>query len=286
MKYTIEGFSQEYACSLKKETKDGKNIRIECVDLVILRWFVDFYPKMRKMVVNGKEYAFLNHAYLEEELPLLQISKRAFAERMRKMAELGVLDYTLLKEGGTFPLYTFGGNYINLVDFRPREDDKPQGDDVPTSEGVTFQRDPGIRSDVTPGDVPTSDKNPSIIYPSIMDSSIKHPYQEYVDRYHSICHNLPKIVSLNEQRKKAIDTFAGQFTFDQFDEICRRANVSDFLTGKTSKPGWRADFEFLLRPKQAVRILEGGYDNAQQPETAPIQSGWDYIEAVARGEIE
>ena len=44
MKYTIEGFSQEYACSLRKEV-DGKTIKLDCTDLVILRWFVDFYPK-------------------------------------------------------------------------------------------------------------------------------------------------------------------------------------------------------------------------------------------------
>lgn len=286
MKYTIEGFSQEYACSLRKTKEDGKIIKIECTDLVILRWFVDFYPKMKKMIVNGREYAFLNHGYLEDELPLLEISKRAFCERMKKMAELGVLDYTLLKEGGTFPLYTFGANYINLVDYRANNNEIPQGGDVPTSEGVTSQRNPGVRSDVTPGDVPTSDKNPSINNPSIKDSSIKHTYPEYVDRYHSICTNLPRVIVINDQRKEAIRKFAEQFTFDQFDEICRRANVSNFLIGKTSRAGWKADFEFLLRPKQAVRILEGGYDNAQQTETAPIQNGWDYIEAVARGEIE
>ena len=44
MRYTIEGFSQEYACSLRKEV-DGKTIKLDCTDLVILRWFVDFYPK-------------------------------------------------------------------------------------------------------------------------------------------------------------------------------------------------------------------------------------------------
>lgn len=265
MKYTIEGFSQEYACSLKKEIEEKgklKTIKIDCTDLVILRWFVDFYPKMKKMIVSGREYAFLSHGYLEDELPLLDISKRAFCERMKKMAELGVLDHTLLKEGGTFPLYTFGENYINLVDFRKENTENPQRGDVPTPEGDTFQRDPGVRSDVTPGDVPTLDKNPSTIYPSSKDSSIKYPYQEYVDRYHSICTNLPRVVVLSEQRKEAVRKFAAQFTFDQFDEICRKANCSDFLIGKSSKNGWKANFEFLLRPAQAVKILEGSYDDA------------------------
>ena len=55
MKYTIEGFSQQFASTLKKKIiKNNKEveIKIDCTDLVILRWFVDFYPNMKKMVVE------------------------------------------------------------------------------------------------------------------------------------------------------------------------------------------------------------------------------------------
>ena len=45
MKYTIEGFSQAYAATLK----DEKN-RIDCTDLVILRWFIDFQAQGRYML--------------------------------------------------------------------------------------------------------------------------------------------------------------------------------------------------------------------------------------------
>ena len=80
MKWVIEGFSQEYAMTLKKvvPTKGSKDklIKIDCTDLVILRWFVDFYPNMRKMTVDGKEYAWLAHNKMLADLPLLDISKR------------------------------------------------------------------------------------------------------------------------------------------------------------------------------------------------------------------
>ncbi len=119
MKYTIEGFSQEYALTLKKSvpTKDGKEkvIKIDFTDFVILRWFVDFYPNMRKMTVNGKEYAWLSHKKMLMDLPLLDISKRACIERMQKLVEFEILDYQFIKDGGTFSLYTFGKNYINMV---------------------------------------------------------------------------------------------------------------------------------------------------------------------------
>lgn len=118
MKYTIEGFSQEYAISLRKMIfKRNKNveIKIDCTDLVILRWFVDFYPNMKKIIVDGREYAWLTHKKLLEDLPLIDISKNAFIERMQKLVTFEVLDYKFIKDGGTFSLYTFGKNYENLI---------------------------------------------------------------------------------------------------------------------------------------------------------------------------
>lgn len=118
MKFTIEGFSQEFALTLKKtvQSKKGeKTIKIDCTDLVILRWLVDFYPNMKKMHVDGREYVWLTHKKLLEDLPLLDITKRACIERMQKLVAFEILDYKLLKEGGTFSLYAFGENYIKLV---------------------------------------------------------------------------------------------------------------------------------------------------------------------------
>lgn len=120
MKSTISGFNQEYALTLKKQvpadkTGKTKTIQIDCTDLVVLRWLVDFYPSMKKMYVDGKEYVWLTHKKLMEDIPLLDISQKACVERMKKLVEFGILDYKFLKQGGTFSLYAFGPNYINLV---------------------------------------------------------------------------------------------------------------------------------------------------------------------------
>ena len=119
MKSTIAGFNQEYALSLKKAVpgKGGKEktIRIDCTDLIILRWLVDFFPSMTKKVIDGKEYAWLTHKKLLEDLPLLNIEKRAAMERMQKLVELEILEYRLVQKGGTFSYFAFGKNYINLV---------------------------------------------------------------------------------------------------------------------------------------------------------------------------
>ena len=142
MRYTIEGFSQEYAITLKKKViKRNKEIeiKIDCTDLVILRWFVDFYPKMKKMILDGKEYAWLTHKKIVEDLPLIDISKEAFNERMKKLVEFNILGYQFIKEGGSFSLYCFGDNYINLVSKQEGVCSNTYGVDVQTHTGVSVQ---------------------------------------------------------------------------------------------------------------------------------------------------
>lgn len=171
MKYTIEGFSQAYAMTLKKEVVVNgktKTIKIDCTDLVILRWFVDFYPNMKKIDVDGVQYAWLTHKKLLTDLPLIDISKRAFIERMQKLVEFGILSYKLLKEGGTFSLYGFGENYKNLIN----DDTKIDGVCAQPDTGYTFEQHRGIRSNYIGGDVQTYNKDTSINDTSINDSSI------------------------------------------------------------------------------------------------------------------
>lgn len=200
MRYTIEGFSQEYAMTLKKAVpiKDKeKTIQIDCTDLVILRWFVDFYPNMKKMSVDGKEYAWLTHKKLLADLPLLDITKRACIERMQKLVEFEILDYRLVKEGGTFSLYTFGKNYINLV----RSNDT--GD-------MQLNNTEGVRSNDIGGSVQPGNKDNSISYPSIKNPSIKNRR----DRKPFIPPTLEDVEKYCKERNNGVD--AKKF-FDYFD---------------------------------------------------------------------
>ena len=200
MRYTIEGFSQEYAMTLKKAVpiKDKqKTIQIDCTDLVILRWFVDFYPNMKKMTVDGREYAWLTHKKLLADLPLLDITKRACIERMQKLVEFGILDYKLIKDGGTFSLYTFGKNYINLV----RSND---------AEGVQSNGIGGMRSTDTGGSGQTDNKDSSISYPSIKDSSTKNKR----GKKPFVPPTLEEVEAYCKERKNNVD--AKKF-FDYFD---------------------------------------------------------------------
>jgi hypothetical protein len=55
---------------------------------------------------------------------------------------------------------------------------------------------------------------------------------------------------------------------DKIKEMFKLAEQSDFLGGKNDR-GFKADFTWLLDPTNAVKVLEGRYDNrAAPPKTA------------------
>lgn len=146
MKYTIEGFSQEEATKLQKtiiENDKTKTISLDCTDLVLLRWFVDFFPSMMKVTIDGIQYAWVNYQAVLDDMPLLGLGKRSLFDRLRKMSQLGVLKHKTVRSGGTFSYYGFGGNYNLLV--RKHNADHMQNNADPmkqTSEGyeANFRR--------------------------------------------------------------------------------------------------------------------------------------------------
>lgn len=86
-------------------------------------------------------------------------------------------------------------------------------------------------------------------------------YDWWQNTYNRICTDLPKVKLMTEGRKRSVRIFLKQFTAGQFEEICGIASASDFLSGRIPGNAWKANFDFLVRPSAAVKVLEGAYDN-------------------------
>lgn len=97
------------------------------------------------------------------------------------------------------------------------------------------------------------------------NSYYKNDYELFVETYNTQCFNLSSVYKLTEKRKKAIASFLKQMTFEDFKNACIKANNNDFLTGKNER-GWKADFDFIIKPDNAAKIIEGRYDS-QSPQT-------------------
>lgn len=89
----------------------------------------------------------------------------------------------------------------------------------------------------------------------------KVDFKWYQNTYNDCCTDLPKVKLLTEARKDAVRRFRKQFTDEQFAEICEKAAASDFLSGRGAGSTWKASFDFLIKPSNAVKVLDGNYDN-------------------------
>ena len=118
MKYTLEGFSQEAALSMQSTITDKgrtKTIKLDLIDLAIIRWIIDFYPNMKKTIIEDTEYVWLDYAAFVEDMPLLGLSNQSLYKRCMKMVQLGVLKHKTVRSKGTFSYYAFGPEYPRLV---------------------------------------------------------------------------------------------------------------------------------------------------------------------------
>jgi hypothetical protein len=100
----------------------------------------------------------------------------------------------------------------------------------------------------------------SIILKEESEGKILIDYQFIIDNYHSLCPNMRKVVQINDFRKGLINARFGENGMDKIISVIRTAGESDFLNGKNDK-AWKADFEWIMRPQNFLKILEGKYEN-------------------------
>jgi hypothetical protein len=155
VKYTILGFNQEKALELGFDVDD----------LLIIRWFVDFYSssKMIKMNVGDKTYAWVNYSRVIEDIPILNMKKDTLSRRMKKICETGIMKHETLKQGGTFSLYKLTDKYNQLIS----TDKKTEGTDKKTEGTEKIPEGYGKNSQ------PVTDKNPEQNINLLNNNSIK-----------------------------------------------------------------------------------------------------------------
>lgn len=180
MKYTIFGFSQEQVLNLRDEHQS-----IDERDLMILRWFMDFYfGGMEKRVIDGVEYGWVSASYVCDELPIMHLNPEAVRRRLKKLVKFGLLYHQKVKnsEVGTRAYYRPTEQAVQL-----------QSDTGTTSKcdgGTTSKCDGGTTSKCYPVPLQSSNKDSSISDPSTINPSIKcdrpsqkretrHKYGEY-----------------------------------------------------------------------------------------------------------
>lgn len=65
---------------------------------------------------------------------------------------------------------------------------------------------------------------------------------------------------MTESRKKAVDDAAEILGNTTFEELFKRVQSSDFLSGNNGK-WYGCNFDWILKPENLKKILSGAYDN-------------------------
>jgi len=87
------------------------------------------------------------------------------------------------------------------------------------------------------------------------------PYQKIVDLFNKCCPSLPAVQSIaNDSRRKRLKAAHDALGMDGLEAFFRRVEASDFLAGRTKEQA-RFGIDWITKPGNFVKILEGNYDN-------------------------
>lgn len=283
MKYTLEGFSQEAALSMQATITEGghtKIIKLDLIDLTIIRWLVDFYPNMKKVLIEGTEYVWLDYSTFVEDMPLLSLSNQSLYKRCMKMVRLGILKHKTVRSKGTFSYYAFGPEYSRLVGGYNRAAQAPAATQAPA-------QDPwGNTTNATTGQfqTPTYESQPLLAEPEPKPQPKKprksKSFDNIIDAYTSdpTTKKLLRQWLQNRKAKRAAMTDGAiQGNLDKLDKLAQesRMNVNDYLSEVICR-GWGSFFAIN-------NYQRTGY---QKPQQQPQQPSWTPTEEERRQQEE
>ncbi len=91
-----------------------------------------------------------------------------------------------------------------------------------------------------------------------------------VELWNKMCGELPKVIAVNDERMRHLRSRRqDSFWVANLESAIKRIMASDFCKGKNDR-GWKADFDWILQPNTAAKIMEGKYDNRKP--TKPVCS--------------
>lgn len=98
----------------------------------------------------------------------------------------------------------------------------------------------------------------------------KPPFSVLLNLYHEFCKELNPVEELTPARKQVLGArWDKRPTVDFWEKYFKRVSASDFLCGRAPPgPGrstpFKADFEWIIKQENFIKILEGRYDNRDE----------------------
>lgn len=104
--------------------------------------------------------------------------------------------------------------------------------------------------------------------------AVRTPHKKIMELFNKTCTSFPQIQSIEGQRRLHVAThWKKHQSLDFFETLFKKAEASDFLTGRSG--AWKANFDWIIKPSNVPKILEGNYDNKTAPKKEFEQSSFD-----------
>lgn len=108
-------------------------------------------------------------------------------------------------------------------------------------------------------------------------------YQSVIDEFNSVCSSLSKVRLISDTRKAAIrnrkkDLDNLNMSFKEYFEIVKSR---DFLNGDNGR-GWKADFDWIMKSQNFIKIVEGTYKNSKPKDKLQSKPSYDLDEIKRR----
>ncbi|MCI1930504.1 MAG: hypothetical protein LKJ13_02280 [Clostridia bacterium] len=95
------------------------------------------------------------------------------------------------------------------------------------------------------------------------------------DYFNQYCTSFPKVTEMTKQRKEHIRDFLKNHSEADLYKLFDTAQESDFLTG--TNRSWKANFDWIIKPENAIKIFEGNYQNKQDKKVTTGNSNLDVL---------
>jgi len=96
--------------------------------------------------------------------------------------------------------------------------------------------------------------------------------QQIADAYSHTCKNNPKLKGLTERRIKEINKLFLSYKPHEIKKAFQMVAESDFLSGR--KVDWKAPFDWIIKPENLTKILEGNYANHKENDLREAITKW------------
>ena len=104
-------------------------------------------------------------------------------------------------------------------------------------------------------------------------------FEEIVRSYNDTCQSLRPVKILTDKRRAAVSARLCEHGREAVFDVIRAAGRSSFLAGQNTR-GWTADFDWIFRPENFVKVLEGKYENKEKSQQHGNESDQPSVTSV------